>query len=431
MRLGSVPTVFLASPDVIREAFDKSEVSDLRVLTAFRSPPSMRGLIFSPYSEGLRELQRFATQELFSPANVAALVPGLFLPTIDETVDRVSAMPDAGEPVPVPQLLSSGVYDLFFEALFGRDETQADEYLQTRKEELRERLTWLITAFVDPAYNLLDAFPRLRFPLGKLLARSERQREGRNVLLGSLVDHVEKRRSPDTPPTCLVDTMLDRAASESLGRPIIHSLCMDVLVNAAGLAAAVDWFLLLMANRPDMQTRIQEEMDRVVGRGAAPGEDHRVLLPYTFACLAESMRYRPVSPLSLPHLVTADTEIGGYRVAAGTQAFGSIYSVHHDERFWESPGEFVPERFLPQADGSPPPALTSAAYMPFGTGIRRCAGNHFALSALWLYAVRMLHRVRVDPPDGVSLSEEEVFGQFITPRPYALRATRRGGGENL
>lgn len=106
------------------------------------------------------------------------------------------------------------------------------------------------------------------FPFARLLARSERQRESRDILLGRLVDHVERRRRPDAPPTCLVDAMLARAASDGLGRPIIRSLYMDALVNASALATAASWFLLLMANHTEMHARIQAEMDRVVGRGS-------------------------------------------------------------------------------------------------------------------------------------------------------------------
>ena len=123
--------------------------------------------------------------------------------------------------------------------------------------------------------------------------------------------------------------------------------------------------------------------------------DDRTRLPYVFACLAESMRYRTIGPLGLPHKASEDAEIGGYLIPAGTQVLGNIYSIHHDPRYWDSPDEFIPERFLPQEDGSMSAALTSRAYLPFGTGHRRCPGRRFAETTVWLHITRMLHRLKL------------------------------------
>ena len=314
----------------------------------------------------------------------------------------MGAAADAGEAVAPHRLLLSSANDLCFQALFGQDGTGTGE-LRPVREELEENVFRYCSAAFSPAYNLMTAYPSLRFLFGRLLKKSLAQRERRDSLIGRLVEDVERRRTAGTEPAgtgpaCLVDAMLDGESSGDLSRPVTLALCVDVLVNTAAIASTVGWTLLLVANRPDVQAGIQQELDRVVGRHGPPDEDHRTRLPYTFACIAESMRFRPVSPLSLPHLATADTEIGGYRIPAGTQVFGGIHSVHHDERFWESPEEFIPERFLPQADGSPSAALTSPAYMPFGVGIRRCAGRDFSSRAVWLYVTRMLPPVPLRAP---------------------------------
>ena len=104
---------------------------------------------------------------------------------------------------------------------------------------------------------------------------------------------------------------------------------------------------------------------------------------------------------------------------------GNIYSIHHDPRFWDSPDDFMPERFLPQAGGSPAAALTGNAFIPFGTGHRRCPARRFAETAVWLHLTRMLHRLRFSTLEGKPLSKVEVFGLAISPWPYALRVERR------
>ena len=207
---------------------------------------------------------------------------------------------------------------------------------------------------------------------------------------------------------------------------MMYALFMDSMVSVPPQAAPIAWFLLLVANRPEVQARIHEELDRVVGPdGQPPSMDEHMRLPYTFACVAELLRYRPVVPIGLPHKAAQDTEIGGYLIRKGTQVLGSIYGAHHDERFWDSPDEFIPERFMPQADGSPSPALTSVAYMPYGTGIRYCSGDHFAQAVIWSGVTRILHRLRFETPGGLPLSEEQVQRFSIQPKPFTLKATRR------
>ncbi len=205
-------------------------------------------------------------------------------------------------------------------------------------------------------------------------------------------------------PTCLVDLLL--AGTDTS-------------------AQTVNWTLLLLANRPEAQARVHEELERVIGHDALPTVDDRTRLPYTFACIAESMRYRTIGPLAVPHTATEDTEIGGYLIPSGAQVLGNIYSIHHDPRFWDAPDDFIPERFLPQADGSPAAALTGNAFIPFGTGHRRCPGCRFAETAVWLRLTRILRRLRFETPDGKPLSEDEVFGLAISPKPYTLRVEWR------
>lgn len=431
-RAGSVPTAVLTSPGVIEEAFGRDDLSERQITAHTKNMSAERGLIFAAHPEPWHKLDRIARERLFSADNAAALSRDHFGPAVDRAMRSMGAAADAGEAVAPHRLLLPSANDLCLHALFGQDGSEDGE-LQPVKTELEESVFRHCSSAFSPAYNLMTAYPGLEFLFGRLLKKSLAQRERRDSLIGLLVEDVERRRTAGTEPAstgpaCLVDAMLDRESSGDLSRPATLALCMDVLVNAPAIASTVGWTLLLVANRPDVQAGIQQELDRVVGCHGPPDEDHRTRLPYTFACIAESMRFRPVSPLSLPHLATADTEIGGYRIPAGTQVFGGIHSVHHDERFWESPGEFIPERFLPRADGSPSAALASPAYMPFGVGIRRCAGRDFAGRAVWLYVTRMLHRFHFElPAAGAPLPEEEVFDLFVSPKPYVLRASRRDG----
>jgi cytochrome P450 len=75
-----------------------------------------------------------------------------------------------------------------------------------------------------------------------------------------------------------------------------------------------------------------------------------------------------------------DDEIGGYFVPANSTIFLSIYAMHRDERYWDNPDQFIPERFEPSRFG----ADQKKSYLPFGTGARICIGNNFALLEMQL-----------------------------------------------
>jgi cytochrome P450 family 2 subfamily U polypeptide 1 len=128
-------------------------------------------------------------------------------------------------------------------------------------------------------------------------------------------------------------------------------------------AQTVSWLLLVLANRPEIQRKVHEELDRVIVVNSQPTLEDREGLPYLNAVVLENMRYRTVGPLALPHKAVESCQVGGFTIPAGAQVLGNIYSIHHDPRFGESPDEFIPDRFLPMNDGSPSPGMSSSAFM--------------------------------------------------------------------
>jgi cytochrome P450 len=56
--------------------------------------------------------------------------------------------------------------------------------------------------------------------------------------------------------------------------------------------------MMMMALNPDVQKKVQDELDDVVGVSRLPLLADRPYLPYLAAVIKESMRYHPVVPLS-------------------------------------------------------------------------------------------------------------------------------------
>ena len=424
MRFGSVPTVVISDADLLNEAFGKAVLADRWASEIMNTLSKQKDLVMAPYGEHWRQMQRFANRELLSARNLNNVRELHIEGVVNDLVEQMGSMGEAGELVSPPLMTARSNSTLMFRSIFGREDDSSDEF-QQRRAALLDYVNWIFSTAT--ATNLADYIPWLKFLPNSALKEAVRQSEIGTAIITSLVEGARNRPGLDlSAPTCLVEVMLAQQEEGEISEDMTKDLCMDLLIAGTDTSAqTVNWFLLILANRPEIQARVHEELDRVIGREALPTVDDRTRLPYLFACLAESMRYRTIGPFGLPHKASEDAEVGGYLIPAETQVLGNIYSIHHDPQYWDSPHEFIPERFMPQEDGSMSPALTSAAYLPFGTGHRRCPGRRFAETTVWLHITRMLHRLRFETPDGSPLSEDEVFGLAISPKPYSLKATRR------
>ena len=423
-RVGQVPTVVIADPELMVEAFERTELADRLVFQVYAT---LHGdMAFAPHNREWRRMHEVAVGRLWTTEQVAALARDHFAPTMDEVTDRICSEADSGEAVDVHAVMLDTCSDLTFWAFAGREEVESVE-MRACREHFKEHIAWFQGAGSAPMPE--DLFPWAKIMPNRTLRKGRRLRKTLDTMFDRMLDGVRKRRAANAPAKPgLVDILLDMEEAGEIDRSVIYGLFMDSLVSVPPQAAPITWFLLIMANRPEVQAGIHDELDRVVKPGGQPPalEDH-MDLPYTFACVAELLRYRPVVPIGLPHKAAQDTELGGYLIRKGTQVLGSIYGVHHDERFWDAPDEFIPERFMPQGDGSPSPALSSSAYMPYGTGIRYCSGDTFAQAVIWTGVTRILNRLRFETPDGLPLSEEQVQRFSVQPEPFVLRAIRRAG----
>jgi cytochrome P450 len=119
-------------------------------------------------------------------------------------------------------------------------------------------------------------------------------------------------------------------------------------------AASLSWAFERLARHSEVQARLRE------GDPA-----------YLEAVVKEVLRVRPALTIA-PRLLLEPVEIGGRRIPAGVHAAACLWLSMRREDLWEDAAAFRPERWL----GEGPPS--AAAWIPFGGGVRRCAGAPFA-----------------------------------------------------
>ena len=416
LRLGSLRVVVLSHPDLVAEAFGKPELADHyvspveHVLNDAESAPL--GLV--PYGDRWRQLHEFWRRDLLDAENVDMVRRNHIEPEVDDFVARIAQMGEAGELFDSEHTLHQSVWRLTFRCVFGTGRGNGADF-QALEDGLREHIEWFIRAINTP--NPSDFVPWMSFLSAGVFREARRQKQVAEGILDALLAAARSSDPGASPaPGCLLDVLLAHEGDD-IDAQTIRSVCKTDLVIATYLIVTqtLKWFLLIAANRPEIQARIHEEMaTRQRPDTAQSTVDDPGTLPWTFACLAESMRFRSTTAVGIGRRASRDVQVGRYRVPAGAQVLANASGIHHDPRFWESPGDFVPERFMPAAEG-PASALTSPAYLPFGAGVRRCPGDGLARIVLWTYVTRMPRRCRMEPPEGSPLPEEDRFGGSSRP----------------
>jgi len=181
-------------------------------------------------------------------------------------------------------------------------------------------------------------------------------------------------------------------------------------------------FVVAILLRPDVQKRAQQELDAVTRRERLPTFEDRPDLPFVDAICKEVLRWRPVTPLALPHATTKDNVYEGFFIPAGALVFGNSWAILHDPVMYPEPDAYKPERFL-NPDGSlrDDPVLAST----FGYGKRICPGRHFVDATLFIVIASILSVFNIERAKGTpekfsytggGLSRPHSFRCSITPR---------------
>jgi len=190
-------------------------------------------------------------------------------------------------------------------------------------------------------------------------------------------------------PECYIDTFLDKITEDKSGifteTQLIHC-CLDVFVAGSETTNKTQGYAIaMMMHRPDIQRKVQEELDRVAdGRSLVTLKD-KDDLPYTEATFNECWRYCNIAPFGPPREGLVDVKLGDYTIPAGTQVMYNTYSMHMDRDIWGDPQEFRPERFIDDGKFKPSDRL-----FPFGIGRRRCLGETLARMENFLFFANLM-----------------------------------------
>ncbi len=164
--------------------------------------------------------------------------------------------------------------------------------------------------------------------------------------------------------------------------------------------------LAVLVHHPEIQDSAYKEIVEIIGERKPRIED-RASMPFIEAVILETLRYHSLLMFASPHHARCDAELSGYFVPKGTIVFPNLWSLHHDERYWDQSWEFNPNRFIEDGIIVPPDHKKKQRLLPFSAGRRQCPGEVFARNRLFILTCLMLQKFKFVPAEDHPLPNDD------------------------
>ena len=247
----------------------------------------------------------------------------------------------------------------------------------------------VVTRTMNDAFRI--AFAQLPFDVpGIGYGHSVRKAISR---IKAILEEIIARHKREESDTGDIVSMLVAARDED-GNRLSANQIMDHLLTlfVAGhetLANALTWACYLLAQQPQVTSKLLSELDEQLG-GQPPSPADLERLPYLEQVVKEVLRIYPPAA-SLSRIVREPFDWKGYTFQAGDIVMYSPYVSHRMPEQFSDPEVFRPERFDPVCGEKHPPG----AFIPFGAGPRTCLGAPFAMMELKTVLAMILQRFRL------------------------------------
>ncbi|KAM9632548.1 cytochrome P450 2A13-like isoform 2-T2 [Trichechus inunguis] len=248
--------------------------------------------------------------------------------------------------------------------------------------------------------------------------------QGLENFIAKKVEQNQRTLDPSSPRD-FIDSFLIRMQEEKKNpntefymKNLVMTTLNLFIAGTETISTTLRYGFLLLMKHPDVEAKVHEEIDRVIGKNRQPKFEDRVKMPYTEAVIHEIQRFGDVIPMSLPRRVAKDTKFQDFIIPKGTEVFPMLGSVLRDTKFFSNPGDFDPQHFLDEKGQF----KKSDAFVPFSIGKRYCFGEGLARMELFLFVTTILQNFRFKSPqlpEDIDVSPKNV-GFATIPRTYTM-----------
>ncbi|XP_062613453.1 cytochrome P450 3A14-like [Saccostrea cucullata] len=189
-----------------------------------------------------------------------------------------------------------------------------------------------------------------------------------------------------------------------------------ILAGFDTTASSMTFMAYCLATNPDCQEKLIDEIDSILGK-ELPTYDNVQKIDYMDWVFNETLRLYPPA-VRTNRVSKVEMDIGGYKIPKGVDLSFAIYALHKDPKYWPEPDKFEPERFSPENKAGRHPY----AFLPFGHGPRNCIGQRLAAMEAKCAIIYILQHYRF-----VTCSETEVLLLFCRRVKWKFGLWRRLG----
>jgi cytochrome P450 len=289
---------------------------------------------------------------------------------------------------------------------------------------IQQHLDRIFPALYRRVMSVLPTWRWVKLPADRALERSVA--EVKRAIAGFIAQARERLRADparrSAPPNLLEAMIVAAEDGAGIGDEQVAANVLTMLLAGEDTTAhTLGWLLHLLHRHPVAMKRACEEVRRVAAGHDALAPEQLAQLEFIDACIHETMRLKPVAPFIVIEALR-ETRLGDVQVPKGTLLWCAMRADGLDERHFERPEAFDPERWL----GDAAPSNAKRVTMPFGSGPRMCPGRYLALTEMKMLLAMLLAHFDidgVDTPDGREAQERMSF--TMVPVGLTMRLRER------
>lgn len=332
------------------------------------------------------------------------------------------------QPVWPGTFLPPSVINVLWTITAGEQISRSDERLNRLLELMQQR-----SKAFDMSGGILNTMPFLRYIAPEktnfnLINRFNQ--ELHDFFMASIKEHKleysEERSADDLVFAYLKEMKMHEGCPSNFTDLQLIMIMLDIFIAGSQTTSiTLDMALRTMALNPEIQARVHQDIDAVLGDAQLPTLKDKSQLSYVEAVLLEVQRMYTITPITGPRRVLYDTKLGGYDIPKNTTVLIGLQSVHMDKVYWGDPETFRPNRFL----GDDNKVCNTERFMSFGQGKRKCLGEALARGCLFTFFVGIMQKFRVEIPENSNCkptADGFLPGIIISPKPYEVLLRRRG-----
>ncbi len=323
--------------------------------------------IIDPAFEGGRLRDTFPAMVAAAEAAVARLSPGV---------------------VEVEEQTSHAAADVIFRTLFSIpiDHVLARQVFDEFRTYQRTQPILNLAAFIPLPSWVPRGFRRQTKRSAKIIRRLITE------LTAARMEQIAAGTAPDDLATKIMTTADPQTGERFDTQEMVDQVAIFFLAGHETSASALAWALYLIATHPDIQARVAEE---VAALPEHPELSDMSTLRLTRDVFREALRLYPPVPMMVRQ-AAHDEALRDRAVPKGSQIVLSPWHLHRNDRYWDHPDDFDPDRFAREGGK----AAQRCAYIPFSAGPRVCTGAGFAMMEGPLILALILRAFRVEPVEG-------------------------------